>query len=94
MVNPRPAASAEAAPRRGAPNFVITSPMTRLGRSQCTRKCQLATPNIDSLARDGAMFERFFVCPVCAPTRAEFLTVASLAGRRPRRYHGQGDGPR
>ncbi|MCA9174809.1 MAG: arylsulfatase [Planctomycetales bacterium] len=34
----------------------------------------LATPRIDSLARDGARFERFFVCPVCSPTRAEFLT--------------------
>lgn len=34
----------------------------------------LKTPNIDSLARDGAIFERFFVCPVCSPTRAEFLT--------------------
>ncbi len=34
----------------------------------------LSTPNIDSLARDGASFERFFVCPVCSPTRAEFLT--------------------
>jgi len=34
----------------------------------------LATPRIDSLARDGAMFERFYVCPVCSPTRAEFLT--------------------
>lgn len=34
----------------------------------------LSTPNIDSLARDGALFERFFVCPVCSPTRAEFLT--------------------
>lgn len=34
----------------------------------------LATPNIDSLARDGVLFERFFVCSVCAPTRAEFLT--------------------
>jgi len=34
----------------------------------------LATPNIDSLARDGASFDRFFVCPVCSPTRAEFLT--------------------
>ncbi|MEM7011070.1 MAG: arylsulfatase, partial [Verrucomicrobiota bacterium] len=34
----------------------------------------LNTPHIDSLARDGAMFERFFVCPVCSPTRAEFLT--------------------
>lgn len=34
----------------------------------------LQTPNIDSLARDGAQFERFYVCPVCSPTRAEFLT--------------------
>ena len=34
----------------------------------------LATPNIDSLARDGARFDRFFVCAVCSPTRAEFLT--------------------
>jgi arylsulfatase A-like enzyme len=41
----------------------------------------LATPNIDSLAREGAIFERFFVCPVCSPTRAEFLTG---------RYHARG----
>jgi arylsulfatase A-like enzyme len=34
----------------------------------------LSTPNIDSLAREGASFERFFVSPVCSPTRAEFLT--------------------
>ncbi len=34
----------------------------------------LNTPNIDSLAREGVRFERFFVCPVCSPTRAEFLT--------------------
>jgi arylsulfatase A-like enzyme len=41
----------------------------------------IETPNIDSLARDGAMFDRFYVCPVCAPTRAEFLTG---------RYHPRG----
>jgi len=35
---------------------------------------QVRTPKIDSIARDGALFERFYVCPVCAPTRAEFLT--------------------
>jgi len=34
----------------------------------------LRTPNIDSLARDGTTFDRFFVSPVCAPTRAEFMT--------------------
>lgn len=41
----------------------------------------LATPSIDSLARDGAMFQHFYVCAVCAPTRAEFLTG---------RYYGRG----
>ena len=35
---------------------------------------QLATPNIDSLAKTGAHFDRFFVQPVCSPTRSEFLT--------------------
>jgi arylsulfatase A-like enzyme len=34
----------------------------------------ISTPNIDSLARDGVLFDRFFACSVCAPTRAEFLT--------------------
>lgn len=34
----------------------------------------LATPNIDTLARDGATLQDFYVCQVCAPTRAEFLT--------------------
>lgn len=34
----------------------------------------LATPHLDSLARDGVSFDRFYVSPVCSPTRAEFLT--------------------
>lgn len=34
----------------------------------------VATPNIDSLARGGVSLDRFYVCPVCSPTRAEFLT--------------------
>lgn len=41
----------------------------------------LQTPHIDSLARDGVRFDRFYVCPVCSPTRAEFLTG---------RYHPRG----
>ena len=41
----------------------------------------LSTPRIDSIARDGAVFDRFYVCAVCAPTRAEFLTG---------RYHARG----
>ena len=34
----------------------------------------IETPNIDKLAESGAQFDRFFVCSLCAPTRAEFLT--------------------
>lgn len=34
----------------------------------------LSTPHIDKLSQNGVTFDRFFVCPVCAPTRAEFLT--------------------
>ena len=32
------------------------------------------TPQIDSLAHKGVSLERFYVSPVCSPTRAEFLT--------------------
>jgi arylsulfatase A-like enzyme len=42
---------------------------------------QVSTPHIDSIARGGVTIDRFFVCPVCSPTRAEFLTG---------RYHPRG----
>ncbi|MCA9097753.1 MAG: arylsulfatase [Planctomycetaceae bacterium] len=42
---------------------------------------QVQTPNIDSIAQGGVTLETFFVCPVCSPTRAEFLTG---------RYHPRG----
>lgn len=32
------------------------------------------TPNVDRLAQSGTILDRFFVCPVCSPTRAQFLT--------------------
>ncbi len=42
---------------------------------------QLAnTPHVDSIAKEGVTIDRFFVEPVCSPTRAEFLTG---------RYHGR-----
>ncbi len=42
---------------------------------------QVQTPNIDSLAREGVSLDRFYVQPVCSPTRAEMLTG---------RYHPRG----
>ncbi len=41
----------------------------------------LETPNIDRLAEEGVTFDRFYVSPVCSPTRAELLTG---------RYHPRG----
>ena len=34
----------------------------------------VSTPNIDKMAAGGVTFDRFYVCPVCSPTRAEMLT--------------------
>jgi len=41
----------------------------------------IRTPRIDAIGREGAQFDRFFVQPLCAPTRAELLTG---------RYHPRG----
>ncbi|WP_337175926.1 arylsulfatase [Paludisphaera sp.] len=41
---------------------------------------EIKTPNLDRLAESGAKLERFYVQPVCSPTRAAFLT-----GRYPMR---------
>ena len=34
----------------------------------------VSTPNIDKIAQEGVSFDNFYVSPVSAPTRAEFLT--------------------
>ncbi|MCA9126325.1 MAG: arylsulfatase [Planctomycetales bacterium] len=57
------------------PNIVvILSDDQGWGDLSLNGNTNLQTPNIDGLARDGARFDRFYVCPVCSPTRAEFLT--------------------
>ena len=73
-------APAHAAPVR--PNIVIILADDQgWGDLSGNGNSNLATPHIDSLAKNGAVLERFYVCPVCSPTRAEFLTG---------RYHPRG----
>jgi len=73
---------ADVAAEPARPNIVvILSDDQGWGDLSVSGNTNLSTPNIDSLARDGATFDRFFVCPVCSPTRAEFLTG---------RYHPRG----
>ena len=42
---------------------------------------KISTPNIDRLAKDGMQLDRFYVHPVCSPTRAALMT-----GRSPARF--------
>ena len=62
-----------AAPRR--PNvIVLLADDAGWGDYSHSGNRQVATPNIDSIAEHGVSLDRFYVCPVCSPTRAEFLT--------------------
>lgn len=57
------------------PNIVIIlSDDQGWGDLSINGNTNLSTPNIDKLAESGATFDRFFVCPVCSPSRAELLT--------------------
>ena len=66
----------QAAKIKKQPNIVvILSDDQGWGDLSLHGNLNIETPHIDSLANDGAMFERFFVCAVCAPTRAEFFSL-------------------
>lgn len=66
------AAPATAAER---PNvLVILTDDQGWGDLSISGNTNLRTPHLDALATEGARFDRFFVQPVCSPTRAEFLT--------------------
>lgn len=76
------AAPLAAQPSAARPNVVvILADDQGWGDLSIHGNSNLSTPNIDSLAREGALFQNFYVCSVCAPTRAEFLTG---------RYHPRG----
>jgi len=74
--------AASAADSGSRPNIVILlADDAGWGDYSINGNTNIRTPNIDSIGRAGAMLDRFFVCPLCAPTRAEFLTG---------RYHPRG----
>jgi arylsulfatase A len=65
--------SSQAAPAK--PNvLLIMTDDQGWGDVACHGAEHLRTPVLDNLAKSGARFERFFVSPVCAPTRASLLT--------------------
>ncbi|MCH5598991.1 arylsulfatase B [Niabella ginsengisoli] len=44
-------------------------------------KSEIRTPNLDQLAKEGVILNRYYVSPICSPTRAGLMT-----GRYPDRY--------
>ncbi|GHB79901.1 arylsulfatase [Persicitalea jodogahamensis] len=57
------------------PNVVILlSDDQGWGDLSVSGNTNIHTPNIDGIAKNGALFDRFYVQPVCSPTRAELLT--------------------
>jgi arylsulfatase A-like enzyme len=74
VASPRSIGARAAGPPSRPNVLVILADDQGWGDLSLNGNTNLRTPQIDGLARDGARFERFFVQPVCAPTRAEFLT--------------------
>ena len=70
-----------AAPPGPLPNVVLIVP-DDLGRHDVSfHGGGIATPNIDRIAAEGVLIERFYTAPICSPTRAGLMT-----GRYPIRF--------
>lgn len=75
------ACAAPPPPEPGLPHIVLIVP-DDLGRHDVSfHGGEIATPNIDRIAAEGVLIERFYTAPICSPTRAGLMT-----GRYPIRY--------
>src|SRR5437588_8253477 len=66
-----------AAPLRAAdrPNVVVIITYDQgYGDLGCHGNPKVRTPNLDRFAAQSVRMEYFYVCPVCAPTRASLMT--------------------
>ncbi len=77
------------------PNIiVILADDMGYGDLSCFGASDIATPNLDRMATEGAKFTSFYVAPVCSPTRASLMTgcIAQRVGIGgvifPRNNHG------
>ena len=75
------ASRADAAPPSQPPNVVYVLADDLGWKDVGFHGSDIATPNIDALAREGARLEQFYAQPMCTPTRAALMT-----GRYPLRY--------
>ena len=54
--------------------IVILADDLGYGHISCYGADDIATPNIDCMATEGAKLNSFYVSPVCSPTRASLMT--------------------
>jgi arylsulfatase A-like enzyme len=80
-----------ALPRGQKPTILLlTLDSTRADHLRCYGRQDVETPNLDSLAREGVLFERAYAqVPLCLPSHATILT-----GTTPRRHGIRDDGQR
>lgn len=75
LLAPLSAWSVQRAPDRGRPNvLLIITDDQGYGDLGIHGNPAIRTPHLDRLARESVRFERFYVAPVCSPTRASLLT--------------------
>jgi arylsulfatase A-like enzyme len=60
--------------KKGPNVILVVSDDQGYGDFECFGNKLLKTPNLNSLYQKSAWFENFYVCPVCAPTRAGLMT--------------------
>ena len=63
----------------GPPNIVLIMADDLGWKDLGYHGSEIKTPNIDGLAAHGLMLERFYVQPICSPTRAAVMTGKSAA---------------
>ena len=68
-------AAAAPAPAQRPPNVVLVMTDDQgLGDFGCAGNPVLETPRLDAFSRECPQFDRFYVSPVCSPTRASLMT--------------------
>ena len=63
----------------GSPNIVLIMADDLGWRDVGFHGSTIETPHIDRIAREGIVLDRFYVQPVCSPTRAAVMTGKSSA---------------